>query len=947
MSKSIQADHKHQPCNLQRAKQFLNSDHYQLEDDELIEHLDSCATCRAFMDSQAAEPEVWDNLSTLLKPGEFDEAGKADYSAATIGQLGQKPVAAQDVLDSLAPTDDPHHLGRLGTYEVTGVVGVGGMGVVLKAVDPSLDRVVAIKVMAPQLANNEQARKRFAREAKAAAAVIHPNVIPIHSVNSETSLPYLVMSYIRGGSLQKRLEQQGPLQIVEVLRIGSQIAEGLAAAHDQGLVHRDIKPENILLEEGVERVTITDFGLARAVDDNTVTQQGTIAGTPTYMSPEQARGERLDQQSDLFSLGSLLYALCTGHPPYRSDSSFGVMRKIIDEDAAPIQELNPDIPDWLGAIVSKLMSKDKSDRFQRAADVHELLEACLSHVQQPEAIPLPVIPGGSRRQRSRPFLKSPLGIFTMATLVSAAVFLGVLVLQSQPQQGEPSLAVGIDDQVETTRFDILEINQDLAERLIGRKEHLTFTKLKSLSPEVATILARTTANLSFPAVEQIAPETAKALATKKALWLDLGGLRELSPEVAQELGEAQCAVSLDGVREITPEVAASLVRGNATRRLGLSSISPAVAAQLAEHTGWLSLPNLRAIGPESAAALAKHKHWLSLDGLETLTPELAAALGNFNGDKLDLNGLQTLDLETAGKLATARCQSGLYLNGLTSVSPEVVSTLANGNSMLSFQGLQEIDDATIQALEAASQKLQESRKVLMVNKDLTRTMQDKQLTADEIVRRLTKKHGNLVSKLQKLVSEAAGVPNAQWRKFAADPSASADAIQGEPLSLILWKINPLEAAKQDLLVLSDFQYLGGIPKPTQLSEAMFPSQVYGYYSMIQPHYISGLTYELKRGTMKGRTLAGNFRFQCPQLYAGKIDFVVQVGQDDELRVVKFALPNYGITVARGNDGLWHQVERPASSNQAAPPQLPERQAASQIDQLHGGRDPFPPAIAMR
>ena len=130
------------------------------------------------------------------------------------------------------------------------------------------------------------------------------------------------MAYIRGGSLQKRLQCEGPLTTVEILRIGSQVAAGLAAAHEQGLVHRDIKPENILLEDGVERVTLTDFGLARAVDDASVTREGTIAGTPQYMSPEQARANRSTRQSDLFSLGSVLYALCTGRPPFRAETSY-------------------------------------------------------------------------------------------------------------------------------------------------------------------------------------------------------------------------------------------------------------------------------------------------------------------------------------------------------------------------------------------------------------------------------------------------------------------------------------------------------------------------------------------------------------------------------------------------------------------------------------------------
>lgn len=377
-------------CDLQRVLDFLNSNHYHLEDSDFLTHLDVCPACRGYIETQAGDPERWQQAAQLLQTHAYDQASSVEYSAATHcgADVGQ-PVAVKDVLATLVPSEYPHHLGRLGTYEVTGVIGVGGMGVVLKAIDPSLDRVVAVKVMSPKLAHNENARKRFAREAKAAAAVLHPNVIPIHSVSSGTTLPYLVMSYIRGGSLQKRLDQDGPLPLVEVLRIGSQIAAGLAAAHEQGLIHRDIKPENILLEEGVERVTITDFGLARSVDDNTITQMGSIAGTPQYMSPEQARGQQLDQQSDLFSLGSLLYTLCTGRPPFRDDTSYGVMRMIIDEVPEPIRKLSPQLPLWMVALIEQLMAKQKEDRFATAKEVHTLLDACISHVQQPSSNPIP------------------------------------------------------------------------------------------------------------------------------------------------------------------------------------------------------------------------------------------------------------------------------------------------------------------------------------------------------------------------------------------------------------------------------------------------------------------------------------------------------------------------------------------------------------------------------
>ena len=207
------------------------------------------------MERQAADAESWNQAAHLLQETEFDLASSIEYSAAAIDLLRVSiPTAIQNVLESLTPSEDPHRLGRLDGYEITGVIGAGAMGVVLKAIDPALDRIVALKVMAPHIATHATARKRFAREAKAAAAVLHPNVIPIYAVSSGGAIPYLVMAYIRGGSLQKRIDREGALNTGEILRIGSQIAAGLAAAHDQGLVHRDIKPENIMLGEGVERV---------------------------------------------------------------------------------------------------------------------------------------------------------------------------------------------------------------------------------------------------------------------------------------------------------------------------------------------------------------------------------------------------------------------------------------------------------------------------------------------------------------------------------------------------------------------------------------------------------------------------------------------------------------------------------------------------------------------
>ena len=168
-----------------------------------------------------------------------------------------------------------------------------------------------------------------------------------------------------------------------------QIASGLAAAHAQGLVHRDIKPANILLEDGVERLKITDFGLARAADDASLTRTGVIAGTPQFMSPEQARGEGVDSRSDLFSLGSVMYAMCTGRPPFRAETSYGTLQRICDSQPRPICEINPEIPAWLAAIVAHLHEKDPEDRFQTAQELAGLLEQCLAHLRQPLMVALP------------------------------------------------------------------------------------------------------------------------------------------------------------------------------------------------------------------------------------------------------------------------------------------------------------------------------------------------------------------------------------------------------------------------------------------------------------------------------------------------------------------------------------------------------------------------------
>jgi serine/threonine protein kinase len=281
-------------------------------------------------------------------------------------------------LEFLSPADKPGQLGRLAHYEITEVIGQGGMGIVLKAFDSKLHRVVAMKVIQ---SNNVEARRRFLREARAAAQVTHDHVVTIHDVNEANGMPYLVMQHITGVSLQQKLDQRGPLDVKEIVCIGYEIATGLSAAHAKGLIHRDIKPANILLENGTDRVKITDFGLARAVDDVSLTQSGVLAGTPLFMAPEQARGEPLDARADLFSLGSVLYMMCTGRAPFRAENSMAVLRKVTDDTPRAITDLNPKIPDWLVAIITKLHAKDPAQRYQSAAEVCVELKGHLVETQ--------------------------------------------------------------------------------------------------------------------------------------------------------------------------------------------------------------------------------------------------------------------------------------------------------------------------------------------------------------------------------------------------------------------------------------------------------------------------------------------------------------------------------------------------------------------------------------
>jgi WD40 repeat protein/serine/threonine protein kinase len=294
----------------------------------------------------------------------------------------------------LAPAQEPDEIGRLGPYRILKVLGTGGMGMVFLAQDPVLKRPLALKVMRPGMAMSSVSRERFLREARTAATVEHDHVVHIYQVGEDRGVPYLAMQFLRGETLEDRLRRHGhtPLPIPEILRIGRETAEGLAAAHDCGLVHRDIKPGNIFLESARNeledtssrlgqsdvrrgRVKILDFGVARAAADaGSITQPGAVIGTPAYMAPEQASG-RVEPRSDLFSLGSVLYRLSTGRQPFYGTDTLSTLMAVATETPPDPCTLNPEVSEDLSNLVMQLLAKRPGDRPASARAVVQALAA--------------------------------------------------------------------------------------------------------------------------------------------------------------------------------------------------------------------------------------------------------------------------------------------------------------------------------------------------------------------------------------------------------------------------------------------------------------------------------------------------------------------------------------------------------------------------------------------
>ncbi|MCA9138124.1 MAG: serine/threonine protein kinase [Planctomycetales bacterium] len=360
-------------------------------DDRLLSHLDSCERCQHAVAQMSADDLFYcQSRDALRSTGLTSHDWRKECGDAVEPARPEtsNPAVVSLVRSLLGPSDDERSLGRLGHFEILGVVGSGGMGIVLKARSIAMDRIVAIKIPQPQYWQSPETLRTLEREARSAAAVVHPNVISIYHVDRYRDVPYLVMPYLPGQSLEHRIRQSGQMSIDESLRITRQVAAALAAAHACGVVHRDVKPANILLGAGTERVVLSDFGLAKIQSDATCTATGTFAGTPLYLSPEQASGCGAGPAGDIYSLGTVLWTMLCGQPPMAGMHAHAIVRRIADSKLPPLSEQRSDLPDWMLRLIARLHADAPADR-PGADELAGWIEACQRHMVDGQAVVLP------------------------------------------------------------------------------------------------------------------------------------------------------------------------------------------------------------------------------------------------------------------------------------------------------------------------------------------------------------------------------------------------------------------------------------------------------------------------------------------------------------------------------------------------------------------------------
>lgn len=319
---------------------------------------------------------------------------------------------------------------QLGNYEIVEELGRGGMAVVYRAHQPSLNRDVAIKVLPPQFSFDQKFVERFQREARAAARLRHPNIVVIHDVAQHEGIYYIVMEYLEGRTLKEVIEQEGSLAPHRAAQLIEQIAEALDYAHQQGFVHRDIKPSNIFVGKG-DHVTLTDFGIAKAASETQqLTRTGMLMGTPEYMAPEQAEGGEVDERTDLYALGVVLYQMLVGNVPFSGTTPHATLHAVIYEAPPPPRRIKPGIPPSIESVILRAIAKQPDERYQRGADLTSALNAALVSPRQAVSVPPPptLPPLGSVPPAPTGQRRSPVVWLVVAIAVVLVALLSVLLV---------------------------------------------------------------------------------------------------------------------------------------------------------------------------------------------------------------------------------------------------------------------------------------------------------------------------------------------------------------------------------------------------------------------------------------------------------------------------------------------------------------------------------------
>jgi serine/threonine protein kinase len=384
-------------------------------------------------------------------------------------------VTANAAFGWLRPAEAADEIGRLAHYRVLKALGRGGMGIVFEAEDVQLGRRVALKVIRPDVAADDEVRGRFLREARAAAALKNDHVVTIYQVGEDAGVMFLAMELLRGRSLDSWLKPDRRATVAEVLILGKQIARGLSAAHAAGLVHRDIKPANLWLEAPKARLKILDFGLARIADGSAerLTGDGALLGTPSYMPPEHLRGEEVDHRGDLFSFGCVLYRMATGALPFTGDSISAVLHAITARDPVPVGQVNPNVPARLSDVIGRMLAKSPAERPESAQAVLDELQDIEREWKQQGADNLPAgettvdsSVGNASRRSPRWWIGA--GLAAVAVLVGVWMVSGRAGGPAAPVDDIPAVAIGAPVVAQPVRIDLLTLIDVERDRVRGR-----------------------------------------------------------------------------------------------------------------------------------------------------------------------------------------------------------------------------------------------------------------------------------------------------------------------------------------------------------------------------------------------------------------------------------------------------------------------------------------------